>query len=65
MKQRCFVVVDYPTTYPALDGTIWVLIPRGFFVWNSELGCEVLPTVGKRFYLSTSTQDPFHFLMEW
>jgi hypothetical protein len=65
MKQRCFVVRDYPNTYQAAEGSVWVLIPRGFFVWNPVLGCEVKPSPGKRFYLSTSTEDPFHFLMEW
>ena len=65
LKQRCFVVRDYPTIYRAAEGSLWVLMPVGYFVWNGELGCEVKPSEWKRFYLSTNTQDPFHFLMEW
>lgn len=65
LAQRCFIVRDYPTMYRAEEGTVWVLMPRDYFVWNQELGCEVRPSEGKRFYLSSNTQDPFHFLMEW
>ena len=47
------------------EGTTWMLVPRGYRVWSPELGCEVKPDRGKRFYLSTYTQDPSHLLMEW
>jgi hypothetical protein len=49
----------------APEGTTWMLMPKGFKVWSLELDSEVEPGFGKRFYLSTSTQDPNHFLMEW
>ena len=65
LKRRCFVLADYPTAYRGEEGSLWVLMPKGFFVWNSELRCEVKPSMGRRFYLSTDTQDPFHLLMEW
>jgi len=34
-------------------------------VWSLHLDCEVEPGFGRRFYLSTDTQDPDHLLMEW
>lgn len=49
----------------APEGTTWMLLPQGYKVWSLEQGCEVEPGFGKRFYLSTDTQDPIHFLMEW
>jgi hypothetical protein len=47
------------------EGSTWLLMPFGHKVWCQELGCEIQPTLGKRFYLSTHTQDPHHLLMEW
>ena len=47
------------------EGTSWMLMPRGYKVWSLQLDCEVEPGFGKRFYLSTDTQDPYHLLMEW
>jgi hypothetical protein len=47
------------------EGTTWMLMPRGYRVWSLELDCEIEPGFGKRFYLSTDTQDPNHLLMEW
>jgi len=46
------------------EGTVWML-PRGYRVWSLHLDCEVEPGFGRRFYLSTDTQDPDHLLMEW
>ena len=47
------------------EGTVWMLMPAGYKVWSLELDCEIEPGFGKRFYLSTDTQDPNHLLMEW
>lgn len=62
---RKLVVLSTPIEDAAPEGTLWMLLPAGYCVWSRESDCEVVPDFGKRFYVSTTTDDPHHFVMEW
>ena len=65
LRGRQLVVAGVVVHDKAAEGTLWMLLPAGYEVWNDDLGCEVKATPGKRFYVSTDTSDPVHFVMEW